>query len=527
MTSLFYRKQRLLAELRESWGHGVERKRDFERIALYHRLAVGLDAAETVNDQTWVDLNLDDVFAKIDRTITAPGSQYLYHILHTYQQDESLLVQRTDLHRLFQTNAELRERVQLILTKLDQRNGYFLAKMLLGNIPDRPRWYWIIYLLSALSVVSLIATFFFPVVFWMALGMAIINIILNYRFDHRSIAYFADLSSLSTLLRVADLLADQEHAKMISPFVVLRNHRGLARSLNTRIGWLIHDSSKMDMLSAAVVEYLNQFCLFNLVAWMKTSHSIRQCQSELRQIFDSVAALDAGIAVASYLTETKYSCTPNFTDSASIEFANVIHPLLDDPVPNSVTLDGRSCLVTGSNMAGKTTFVKTLGVNIILAQTLHICLATQANIPKLFVQSSINRSDDIRERKSRYFQEIETILKFIRHGQDAHRYLFIIDEIFSGTNTVERISAAASVLDVLGRNNMVLVTTHDLELQELLHDRYDVYHFTEHVVKNRHFFDYRLKPGPCTTRNAIKLLGLMGYPKEIIRRSNALARTMS
>ncbi len=525
--SLFDKKKRIIAELREAWGHSSDRRRNFERIGLYHHLARTHGEEATVDDQTWVDLNLDDVFAKIDRTITSLGSQYLYHLLHTYEEDETILRRRSELCGLFMKNSEFRESVQVILTKLNQRDGYSLPKILLGDIPDRPRWYWIIYILSALSILSLVITFFHPAIFWIALGMALINITLNFRFGSRSLAYFSDLSSLSTLLRVADVLAEPKQAGTEYPFESLRKHRALARSLNRKIGWLILDSSRMDTLSATFVEYLNQFCLFNLVAWMRTSHSIRQWQSELRQIFDAVAALDTSIAVASYLTEAKCFCAPCFTKSSVIDFSDVTHPLVENPVPNSITLDKKSCLVTGSNMAGKTTFVKTLGVNVILAQTLHFCLATKASVPKLFVKSSINRSDDINNRKSRYFQEIETVLKFTKLGSAPHQYLFIIDEIFSGTNTVERISAAASVLDYLGKNNVTLVTTHDLELQELLRSRYVVYHFTEQVVGNRHFFDYKLKAGPCLTRNAIKLLGLLGYPSEIIRRSNALARKLS
>ena len=92
---------------------------------------------------------------------------------------------------------------------------------------------------------------------------------------------------------------------------------------------------------------------------------------------------------------------------------------------------------------------------------------------------------------------------------------------------VERISAASSVLKVLGEENITLVTTHDIELQDLLKDNVAMYHFSEQVEGDNHFFDYRLNPGPCSTRNAIRLLEIKGYPKEIVDQANAMAMKLS
>src|SRR5690606_35082379 len=95
---------------------------------------------------------------------------------------------------------------------------------------------------------------------------------------------------------------------------------------------------------------------------------------------------------------------------------------------------------------------------------------------------------------------------------------FVMDELFKGTNTVERIAAGQAVLAYLGKgNNIILVSTHDLELSALLSDKYDLYHFTEEVNDHGFYFDHKIKKGVLRTRNAIKLLDYFGYPEEVIR----------
>jgi DNA mismatch repair ATPase MutS len=93
--------------------------------------------------------------------------------------------------------------------------------------------------------------------------------------------------------------------------------------------------------------------------------------------------------------------------------------------------------------------------------------------------------------------------------------VFLIDEIFRGTNTVERIASSAAVLRHLAARQLVFATTHDTELQAMLADRFEMFHFTDQVVDQRYGFDYRIQPGPVRSRNAIKLLALSGYPQAV------------
>jgi len=134
------------------------------------------------------------------------------------------------------------------------------------------------------------------------------------------------------------------------------------------------------------------------------------------------------------------------------------------------------------------------------------------------VFSAIRISDDLMNDKSYYFEEVITIKTMIDKSKDECFNLFLLDEIFKGTNTVERISAGKAVLSSLNEdNNIVFVSTHDIELADLLKTEYDLYHFSEMVDHKTVDFDYKLKEGKLKNRNAIRILQLNDYPESIIK----------
>jgi DNA mismatch repair ATPase MutS len=207
------------------------------------------------------------------------------------------------------------------------------------------------------------------------------------------------------------------------------------------------------------------------------------------------------------------------------------HPLLPDAVPNTITIDARrGTIITGSNMSGKTTFLRTVGVTTVLAQTINTCLADEYQSPAFVVRTCIGRTDDPASGKSYYLVEVESVLALVNWSRTATPHLFLFDELFRGTNAVERIAAGEAVLHALvtsgpdGRAcpHAVLAATHDQELVDLLRETYAAYHFTDTIDEQGLSFDFRLQPGAATTRNAILLLRLRGAPDGLVE--HALAR---
>jgi DNA mismatch repair ATPase MutS len=276
-------------------------------------------------------------------------------------------------------------------------------------------------------------------------------------------------------------------------------------------------------LALIAIEYLNMFMLFDVIAYYRSVNALLKNRDELRAVFEAVGLLDAAISAASYLEENPNHCNPTFVDSNEIGFKNLRHPLIENAVPNTLENLTSSVLITGSNMSGKTTFIKTVGVNVILSQTLYFCLSDEFKIPRMLVKSAIRRDGNLEEGKSYFFAEIERIKNFMKLSENDDKYLFLIDEIFRGTNTIERLAASTAVLKYLNEKNKVFVTTHDVELQELLGKDFAMYHFSEQVEGDNFFFNYKIKSGPCSSGNAIKLLEIMNYPKSVVDEANILA----
>ena len=258
------------------------------------------------------------------------------------------------------------------------------------------------------------------------------------------------------------------------------------------------------------------------MAAVRLARNLRCHRETLAEVFLLVGSLDADIAIASWLQRIPTHCAPAITTEKTIDLIDGLHPLLDAAVANSIALHGKSALVVGTNMAGKTTFIKMVGTNAILGRTLGVCFAARAVVPRSRVMASIRAEHSIESGKSLFFAELERILSFVQTAERDGQGVFLIDELFRGTNTPERVAAGKAVLDSLGAHAQVLVTTHDIELQHLLGSGFLTFHFVENPELPE-VFDYRLHPGVSTTKNAIKLLEKLGFPSAIVREAQRLA----
>jgi len=246
--------------------------------------------------------------------------------------------------------------------------------------------------------------------------------------------------------------------------------------------------------------------------------SITKEKNSIEKMFCFIGEIDSAISTASIKASKNEICTPNFTKEKQLTSKEIYHPLIDNCITNTIKLIDSSLLLTGSNMSGKTTFIRTIAVNSILAQTLNICYAKEYIAPFFKVYSSIRITDDLLDNTSYYLEEVLTIKELVNAAKNEENCLFVLDEIFKGTNTIERISGGKAILSYLNKkNHTVLVSTHDIELTDLLvKENYELFHFSEQVENEKLFFDHKLKSGKLKTRNAIKILELYKYPFEII-----------
>jgi hypothetical protein len=514
-----------LERLRQSWGKEITRERDFGLIALFHRFYPS--NCRRVDDQTWNDLAMDEVFSRIDRTISMPGRQVLYQRLRMYVEDPAVLTERSRQHAVFRTNVDLREQSQRLLTHLDRSGAEYLAPLLFSAFPTTPRFAWLFHLLSAVPLACILLAFWIPQLLAAALLFVGLNTAIYMTYGQRIIPFFSGFAQIHSLLTVASGLARLTNNHALPELQSLQRAQPVTERVRRRLRWLVTDRTTTPELVQAVFGYLNMFFLLDVVIFLRSVAVLREHQAVLGTVMESVGAIDAAISVASYLEGSPICCVPVFAEQRRIEAVDLCHPLITAPVSNTFSLVNRSALIAGPNMAGKTSFMRTIGINLIFAQTLNFCLAREAALPRAVVRAAMRREDSLADGESYFFAEIKQILDFIRVEKTEALHVFLIDEIFRGTNTIERIASSVAVLRHLAKDHMVLVTTHDSQLQQLLADTFDMHHFTDRVTEGSYGFDYVIRPGPVRSRNAIKLLELTGYPTSITAEAEGLAEELS
>ena len=205
------------------------------------------------------------------------------------------------------------------------------------------------------------------------------------------------------------------------------------------------------------------------------------------------------------------------------------HPLLPETGPETNTESGKVrndfqlatlgdvVILTGSNMAGKSTFLRTVGVNLALAYAGGMVDARQLDTALFRLFTCIKVSDSVADGISYFYAEVRRLkgLLVALDEADPRPLFFLIDEIFRGTNNRERLQGSQAYVDTLvGRQGVGLISTHDLEMVKLAEQlaRVSNFHFRDDIVDGRMSFDYKLRPGPCPTTNALKIMELEGLP---------------
>ena len=201
----------------------------------------------------------------------------------------------------------------------------------------------------------------------------------------------------------------------------------------------------------------------------------------------------------------------------------LVHPLLTNPVENPWVTD-RPVLLTGSNASGKSTYLKAAALAAVMAQGICTCTAYSYEASVFQIYSSMALRDDLQAGESYYIVETRSLKRILDQATGKTPVLCVIDEVLRGTNTVERIAASCEILTAFSdRGVLCVAATHDLDRCGLLEGRYDQYHFQETVTADSVEFDYRLYPGKATSRNAINLLRMLGFPGTIVDQAHKRA----
>ena len=514
------RKKRIKEKLLSEFGNLKSDSFDFENIESYFRKKDNSKAFQTLSDKTCNDLDFRELFMYIDRTNSKVGQQYLYNRLRNIPKDSTENRKNEKLLEEFTKNSDFRVTVQHQLSKLNEREVYYLATLFQDEIIKPPKWYFIVPLLSFANVLSFIMAFSNPIFFLIILGISVINIVIHLWNKNNLFNYFNSIPQLSRLNGVAQELFKNDFLKEINPN--LMKSASVINKVSNRMSFFnleVEVQTDQRMFFWFVFELVKIIFLIEPLFLFGTLKRIDTKRKEIEDVFLFVGEIDSIISVASLRKGLNSFCIPKIIDEQKkLSAQETYHPLIENCVKNNLKVNEKSILLTGSNMSGKTSFIRTIAINVITGLTINTCFADHFSMPRLRVFSAIRISDDLMNDRSYYFEEVMTIKEMINKSKDGNINLFLLDEIFKGTNTVERISAGKAVLSSLNEdNNIVFVSTHDIELADLLKDEYDLYHFSEIVDHKTVDFDYTLKEGKLKNRNAIRILQINDYPESIIK----------
>jgi len=522
-----------LVKIQGKWGKPINARRNFDLIRTY------LDSAEDKDKlavQTADDLDLISVFNYIDRTNSKPGKQYLFNLLHHPTTDVNALHDLDNAVEDLNMDIPGRELIEVELSKLNDPNAYFIADLFLKahqpvfssvvNFYSKVSSFLIVAALISLIVIPNIYSFIFLVLLF------VYNIAIHLTSRKAISGYARSLPQLLIMYKVAvALVKSGKFGAAAAVKQSLTNLTDLKRALK-----FVNIESRF-VNNTSDISYA-AFKLFKLLfviepnTYTSSLKQIAKYRTDIKEVYEFIGQADAMIAIQSVRDGMHVYSKPEFTDvNGKIEITELFHPLIANCVANSLyTTDAdRGALITGSNMSGKTTFIKALALNTLLAQTIFTSCAKAYKAPLLKIQTSIKTSDNIDEQKSYFQAQASAILNIIDQSsqKEAIKSLVIIDEIFRGTNTIERIAAAKSVLSYITANqNFVFVSTHDLELAELLDDDFVVYSFSDSKDGRVLVFDYLLKQGLLKSTNGIAILKSMGYPEAVIDEANIISERM-
>ncbi|NLZ90257.1 MAG: hypothetical protein GX916_12240 [Clostridiales bacterium] len=489
-------------------------------IASYWRFKkTAISEADQVDDTTWDDLDMNHVFRQLDSTISLCGSEVLYAMLHGTGEEPHVLAERSLCSDYLVSARDTRIAVQMALQKIKQAHYHGAAAFMRNPEIAFPPYRGLLHAMGFLPVVLLMAALLHPAFLLAAAGMMALNAMVYFRAAPAWRIYERAVKHLASVLNCAKAL-DRIKDDVLKP--QLSRLRALCKPLNSVKRWTPVFAVEGVELIEMIVDYLKIFFLFDLFALSVIVRRIGKQAGALQAVYEAVGTLDVCQALAALKTRHPAWCSPRFTNERYVEAEDMTHPLVRDCVPNSFQWQ-RGMLLTGSNASGKSTFVKAVAINAILAQSLSFCFAQAFVLPCARVMTSMAIRDDVRSGDSYFIREIKSLRRILQALDGKRFVLCFIDEILRGTNTVERIASSSAVLAVLAEKPLLcLAATHDIELTRLLADQYDNMHFREEMKDGNVVFNYQLCQGPSTTRNAVALLSSMGFDQAIIDSAHRL-----
>jgi hypothetical protein len=506
-------------------GLGREPRRDWPfddaKIARYSEAkAANVEHASPPLDlQTWRDLELTRYRLSLTARTSIFGQQFLHHQLRcgaTPAQREQV-VQR--LRELLNT-PELRARLIDAFLPLRQADTE-IADFLFARPAERfPTWLRYALLLPLMflcgAAVLMVSLLFIPLsssILALSAATSLIAFVLmlavQRQFNHRVAQHQLDIQSLRLMLATAVSLHKAAPDSTRSSSAQLTNAAiaDEARSIHRRITplpWL--------NLFPGMNDYADWFLLDNIRRFRKCSRVVEEHRDFLQQCFEVVAQTEAELAMAEHLAKTSIFCWAKAAPMRELRFGGAVHPLLANATPLTMSFTERGALLTGQNGVGKSTLLKTVGVNLVSSNAFGFCYAQSAEIPDATCITSLSNEDSLENGESLYISELRRAAELLSITNQNEDCICLIDEIFRGTNHIDAVASAAAVLHALSQRALIVVSSHHLVLAPLLTRSLSPYYLR---MESTPAATRTLVPGVLPESNGIALLAEHGFAPEV------------
>ena len=505
---------------------------DFTVIPQYNDYLYKSNPSNYLAKRIQKDLELNKFFKYIDRTHSAIGQQYLYDKILKANNTKDSIAKLEQCIEYYSSSESQKREMSKILAKLSRDRDFYFPYLIFSELPSKMKYFSAVRVLQFLVIALSALVVFYNILFIPLVAIFALNLGIHYWHKNQAgnlIQYFFRINVLTSTCRKLDSKSKSKSKEKNDPIMGTIKR---VEKLSTSISYLKTDSLQDSEIGAMVwyaLEIIKIATLSEVILFQKVIDHIKERRDDIHTLYKYVGEIDAAISISLLRDGLDSYCKPVFVEhKKDMFFAELYHPLINACVANDLHLVNKSLLLTGSNMSGKSTFIKSIGLNVIASQTLNTSFTSQYTAPMLALSTSIKIDDDLSENKSYYQEEVITIGNMLDQSKNENKqYLFIIDEVFKGTNTIERISGGKAILSYLNmKDHIVLVATHDIELTRLLSQEYESYYFQESVDESSLNFDYKLRKGEIKKLNAIKIMEISGYPISIVNEARELAEKL-
>lgn len=519
-------RRKLLNKLKKQWGEVPEQEyttEKFRSIVTYYNEVKSSDT--DVDDITWNDLDMDQIYMTMNNTCSSIGEEYLYAMLRQLKFEPEVLKERNRLIEFFTEHPDKRLKIQEFFSIMGKVKNVSIYEYM-SRLHAIPKENNLTHYLLILSVFIGIGTIFVDTLMGILLTIVcVINNIVRYYKRKGEVEKYYDV--VAYVIRLLDSVS--EFNKLDYPEI--KKYQEELKEIDKtfasfkRGARIVTPKKPTGDMAELAMEYPRMVFHMDLIKFNKMILTFEKHNEELMKVYDTLGLLDSMIAVASFRDLMGDYCLPELRAEKKpfLYVDDLYHPMINNPVKNSIHTDG-SVLITGSNASGKSTFIKTLAINAILSQTVFTAMCSRYEASYFKVASSMALQDNIFSSESYYIVEIKSLKRIIDMVDEEIPTLCFVDEVLRGTNTLERIAASSRILYSLACMNAIcFAATHDIELTHILEVYFTNYHFQEQIVDNNILFDYVLHSGRAVSKNAIKLLSMIGYSEDIINKATDAA----